>query len=142
MSTQAQPGIGAILKRWTTLVSAGAWDAISEVTALSYSGPTRNVIETFKLDNEDDYVNKIQGVLNAGNITATINFTRDEWFRLHQDLETRGTRQYQIELPNGEAIEFEGFVSEMPLDMGSDDVMKGDVVIEIDGPVAYVSSAA
>lgn len=138
MGTQAKPGIGATFRR----AQGSAWDTVAEITAISYKGPSRNVIETFRLDNSDEYVNKLQGVLNAGSVTLTLNYVREEWYTLKTDMETRGNRQYQILLPDGEAIEFEGFVTEMPLDFGSDDVMKGDVAIEIDGKADYVSSGS
>ncbi len=143
MATNAKPGIGAILNRWDISgTSGGEWDEIVEVTALSWGGASRNVIETFKLNNSDDYVNKLQGVLNAGSITATINFTQEQLIILKSDMETRGNREYQIVFPDGEGLEFSGFITELPLDLGADDVMAGDVTFEIDGKPDFVSSAS
>lgn len=141
MSTIAQVGIGARLDRWRTVGTSGSWERVVEVTALSWDGITRNVIETFVLDNSDDYVNKLQGILNAGSITATINYSKDEFNTLKNDMETRGSRPYRIVLPDGEGIVFDGFITELPLDIGSDDVMAGDVAIEIDGSVDFQSTA-
>lgn len=141
MSTGAKPGIGAILNRWDSSLSTPAWEEIVEVTALSWGGASRNVIETFKLNNSDDYVNKLQGVLNAGSITATINFTKAQLITLKADMETRGNGTYQIVFPDGEGLEWDGFITELPLDLGSDDVMAGDVTFEIDGKPDFVSSA-
>lgn len=145
MSTNAKTGHGTVLRRWTVSgidSTTGTWEEIVEVTAISFSGASREVIETFILNNVDDYVNKLQGVLNAGTVSATINYTRNQYNKLKQELETRGSNQYQIELPDGEALEFDGFISELPLDIGSDDVMQGEVVFEIDGKVDFVSSAS
>lgn len=141
MSTNSKPGIGAILNRWDDSASVGVWEEIVEVTNLGWGGASRNVIEVFKLNNADDYVNKIQGVLNASSITATVLFTKAGFVQLKADLETRGSRNYQIVLPDGEGLEWSGFISELPLDMGSDDVMQGEVTIEVDGKVDFVSSA-
>jgi len=141
MSTNAKPGIGAVLNRWNTVPSTPVWQEIVEVTSLGWGGTSRNVIETFKLNNPDNYVNKLQGVLNAGSVTATINFTQAQLITLKADQETRGSLQYQIVFPNGEGLEWSGFITELPLDLGSDDVMKGDVVFEIDGKVNFLSTA-
>ena len=145
MATSAKPGIGAVLRRWATEPidsTTGIWKTIAEVTSLSWSGVSREVIETFVLNNADDYVNKLQGILNAGQISATINYTREQFFDLKQEAETRGNNQYQLELPDGEALEWDGFISELPLDpIGSDDVMQGEVTFEIDGKPDFVSSA-
>jgi hypothetical protein len=141
MATTAKTAIGAVLNRWNTVGTSGAWQEILEVTALSWDGVQRNIIEVFHLNNSDRYVNKLQGILNSGTITATILYKRDQYITLKEDLETLGNRDYQIVLPDGEALEFSGFISELPLDLGSDDVMQGDVVFAIDGPVDFVSSA-
>lgn len=145
MSTNARPGIGAYLRRWATEPidsTTGIWKTIAEVTNISWGGTSRNVIEVFRLNNEDDYVNKLQGVLNAGSLSFTINYTKEQFFDLQAEMETRGNNNYQVVLPGGEALEFEGFITELPLDMGSDDVMQGEVVIEIDGKPDFVSSAS
>lgn len=141
MSTNAKPGIGAILNRWDLSASTAVWQEVVEVTALSWSGASRNVIEVFKLNNADDYVNKVQGILNAGSISATILFTQAQFILMKADLETRGSLQYQIVMPDGEGLEFSGFISELPLDMGSDDVMQGEVSFEIDGKIDFLSTA-
>jgi hypothetical protein len=144
MSTQAKPGIGCVVRRLATEPidsTTGVWKVFGEVTAISWGGASREVIETFKLNNEDDYVNKLQGVLNAGSVSLSINYTREHFFDMKAQMETRGNDQFQIELPDGEALEWEGFITELPLDMGSDDVMQGEVTIEIDGKPEFVSAA-
>jgi hypothetical protein len=138
MPTTAKTAIGAILNRQNGV----AWEEIVEVTSLSWDGVSRNIIEVFQLNNSDLYVNKLQGILNSGTITATILYNETQFGKLKTDLETLGNKKYQIVLPDGEGIEFNGFISELPLDMGSDDVMQGDVVFAIDGPVELQATAA
>jgi len=142
MATNAKPGIGAKLNRWNSALSTPAYEEIVEVTNLSWDGPSRDSIEVFKLNNSDEYVNKAQGVLNANTVTATILFTRNQFIQLKTDLETRGNIDYQIVLPDGEGIEWSGFITELPLDIGSEDVMQGDVTFEIDGKADFVSVAS
>lgn len=144
MATNAKTGHGTVLRRWAVQSidsTTGQWEEIAEVTAISWGGATREVIETFVLNNPDDYVNKLQGVLNAGSVSVTLNYTKAQFAKLKEELETRGSNDYQIELPDGEALEFAGFITELPLDIGSDDVMQGEMVIEIDGKADFVSSA-
>lgn len=141
MSTNAKPGIGAYFQRWDTVGTTGEWRTLGEVTNIAYSGASREVIRTFKLNNADDYVNKLQGIIDGGNVSLTMSFTRAEYVELKRDLETRGNRFYQIVFPDGEGLDFEGFVTEIPLDLGSTDVMQGDVVIEIDGKPDFVTAA-
>ena len=141
MSTEARPGIGAKLKRWDTSASVGVWDTIAEVFAIDWGGATREVLTAFKLNNSDDYVNKLQGTLNGNSVTASIYFTKNQFAELKTDLETRGNINYQVELPGGEAVEWEGFVTELPLGgIASDALMSGEVVIEIDGKPDFVSA--
>lgn len=141
MSTNAKPGIGAVLNRWNPSPSPGDWDEIVEVTNLSWDGASRESIEVFKLNNSDEYVNKIQGVLNSNTISATVLYTKAQFTKLKSDLETRGNRDYQIVFPDGEGLEWSGFITELPLDIGSDDVMQGDITFEIDGKADFVSVA-
>lgn len=141
MSTNAKPGIGAKLNYWDTSGSTGAWVEIVEVTALDWEGASRDVIEVFRLNNPDDYVNKVQGTLNAGAITATVNFTKNEFALLKTQEETRGNLDYQVVLPDGEGLEWSGFISELPLSIGSDDVMQGEVVLTVDGKADFSSVA-
>ena len=125
-----------------TVPSTPVWEEIVEITAMSHGGISREVIEVFNLNNADDYINKLQGVLNGGSISATINFTQAGYILLKADEETRGNQEYQIVFPDGEGLEFAGFITELPLNLGSDDVMAGEITIEIDGKPDFVSSAS
>jgi hypothetical protein len=138
--SNAKPGIGAILRRWDTSATVGVWQEVVEVTAIGWGGASRQVIETFKLNSTTDFVNKFQGILNGGQISFTINYTFAQYVQLKTDMETRGNIQYQLELPDGEALEWDGFIVELPLDIGSGDVMQGEVVIEIDGQPDLVTT--
>lgn len=133
-------GIGAVLNKWDSV--AGAWVEITYITGMSWDGPSRETIEYFALNQTDSYVSKLRGVINAGSMTVTLLYTSQEFNRMKTDLETDQDQSYQIVLPNGEGIEFDGFISELPLDIGSDDVMQGEMVIEINGKADFVSSAS
>jgi hypothetical protein len=144
MSTTAKPGIGAILNRWDDSGSTGVWEEIVEVTNLSWDGASREAIDVFKLNSTDGYMNKVKGVKNANTITATICFNQAEFVKLLAELEddSNANVEYQIVLPDGEGIEWAGFVLELPLDIGSEDVMQGDVVFAVDGKADFVTTAS
>lgn len=143
MSTNAKPGIDAVLNRWAVSGTTGAWEEIVEVTALGHDGMSANMIETKKLNDTDRYINKLKGFLNAGRITATINFTQNGYAQLKADFEQSTNIFYQIVLPDGQGLEWEGpGVAELPLNIGGGDApMTMDVVFEIDGKPDFVTVA-
>ena len=136
MATDAIPGLHAQIYYW----NGSSYTEIAEVTNIGWDGPTREVIEIANLNTVDEYMNKIQGVLNANNITCSINYTGAQWATLIDHLETRGNKFYRITLPDGFGIEWEGFLSEVPLDIPSDAQMAGEVVFSIDGRADLLSS--
>jgi hypothetical protein len=142
MATSGKPGIGVVINKWDTTGTSGVWTPISEITAISWEGANRETIEVYILASTDEYMNKIQGLMNAGSVSLSIVYTKAQFTILKTDLETRGNVDYQIVFPDGEALEFEGFVTELPLDFMSDDLMNGEVTIEIDGKADFVSSAS
>lgn len=143
--SNAKPGIGAYLKRFATESidsTVGIWITLAEVTSISWTGPSREVIETFVLNNPSDYIDKLQGILNPGQMQFNLNYTREQYFNLKQELEIRGTHQYELVLPDGEALAFDGFISELGLDVESDDVMQGEATIEVVGKPDFISTAS
>lgn len=144
MPTNAKVGIDAKLNRWAVSGTTGAWEEIVEVTALGHDGMSANIIETKKLNDTDRYINKLKGFLNAGRITATINFTQDGYEKLKEDFEQTSPANifYQIVLPDGQGLEWEGpGVAELPLNITGEAPMTMDVVFEIDGKPDFVTTA-
>lgn len=138
MSTNARIAVGTVLNRWDD--ASSGWEEIVEVTHISWDGISREAIEIANLNTPDEYVNAIQGMLNANSMTATISYTKAQFIQLKKDIEHRGTIMYQVVFPDGEGIEFEGFIMELPLDLATDAQMGGDVVFRIDGKADFVSA--
>lgn len=132
------PGIGAKLKYW----DSSAYVEITDVNSLDWDGPSRNVIEVGGLNPTDEYVRKLQGLLNAGNITANIRYKYEQYALLLSQEETRGNKFYMVELPDGAALEWEGFVAELPLSLAEDSEMNGDVAFAVDGKADFLSATA
>jgi len=129
-------GIGAKLKYW----DSSAWVELTEVNSLDWDGPSRNVIEVGGLNPTDEYVRKLQGLLNAGNITANIRYKSDQYDTLKIQAETRGNKHYMVELPDSTGLEWVGFVAELPLSLAEDSEINGDCQFAVDGKVDYTSA--
>lgn len=138
MATNAQVGLGAVLNRW----NGSDWEEIAEVGSISFDGPTRTVIDVANLNTVDEYINKLQGMLDAGSLSCEIQYIKAQYTTLRTDMETRGNVMYQVAFPNGEGLEFEGFVSELPLDIVTDDSMKHQVTFVIDGKADFLSAVS
>lgn len=139
-TTTPLTAVGAVLNKWDT--GTGAWVEIAQIGAMDWSGPSVEVIEYFALNSASLYINKAKGRKNAGQCTITMFYTSAQFYRMKTDLESTTIFDYQIVLPNGEGLEFSGFPVELPLSLTADDVMQGDMVLEIDGQADFVSSAS
>jgi hypothetical protein len=131
-------GVGAKLSYWDE--DASEYVEITEVDSLGWDGTSRNVVEVGGLNPEDFHVRKLQGLLNAGAVTATIRYKFDQYLTLKEQEETRGNFFYLIELPDGAGLEWEGFISELPINLADAEVMQGDVTFQIDGAMDFISS--
>jgi len=131
-------GVGAKLYYWDATLSE--YVPITEVDSLSWDGTSRNVVEVGGLNPTDLHVRKLQGLLNAGALTATIRYKFDQYLTLKTQEETRGNFYYLVELPDGAGLEWEGFISELPINFSDGEVMQGDVSFQIDGKMDFISS--
>ncbi len=137
MATLAQVALGTVLSYWD---GVSTWVEIVEVTSIELNGPTREVIDVGKLNTADEYMNKLQGMLSGGDIAVSINYVESVYETLRTHMETRGNKMYQIALPNGEGLEFEGFITELPMKITTDDAVTHDVSITIDGQADFLST--
>lgn len=111
--SNAISGIGTIIQKWS--ISSSAWTAIAEVTNISGPGMTRDLIEVTSLDSTGGWREFIAGFRDGGNVVLSMNYTRaglDEFFA---DFTSDVVQNYEIVLPDGTSIEFEGFCQEFPL---------------------------
>ncbi len=136
MSTLAQVALGTVLSYW----DGTSWVEIAEVTSIDLNGPTREVIDVGKLNTTDEYMNKLQGMLNGGDVSVSINYVEAGYETLRTHMETRGNKMYQIALPNGEGLEFEGFLTELPMSITTTDAVTHDASIAIDGEADFLST--
>ena len=133
MSSEAVSGIGTKFQRWAD----SAWANIAEVNTITGPGMSRETIDVTSLDSTDGYREKIGGLRNGGTVVLNMNFTRSNYDAFKEDFESSALGNYRIHLPDAEdtSVEFEGWVTELPLAVSPDDRITMDVTIEVTGPV-------
>ena len=131
MASNAISGVGTLFRRW----SGTAWVNIAEITQISGPGKTRETIDVTSLDSTGGYREFIAGFRDAGNIQLTMNFSRSTYELMNDDFESDEVQNYEIVLPDGEttSLEFEGLVTELPLEIVGDDKITNTVTIKVTG---------
>ena len=137
----AVAGVGAEFRRWNSLT--GAWVAIANINSITGPGMTRDTIDTSALDTPGGYRTFIAGFRNAGTISLSMNFNRDDYETMKDDFESDTLQNYEIILPDDEttSLEFQGLVTELPLTIPPDDKITVDVTIQISGQVTLESGS-
>lgn len=131
--SSAISGVGTKFRRW----SGTAWADIAEVKSISGPGMSRETIDVTSLDSGDGYREFIGSFRDAGTLNLSMNYTPAGYALMKTDFESSDLQNYEILLPDTEntSLEFEGLVTELPLNITTDDVITMDVVIKISGSV-------
>ena len=134
-------GVGAQFLRWN--VGTGQWVAIAQVKSIAGPTMTRTFIDTTALDTTGGYRTFITGFRDPGQITLSMNFERDGYESMKTDFESEDVQNYQIVLPDADttSLAFEGLVTELPLNIPTDDVVTADVTIKVTGQVTLESGS-
>ncbi len=137
MSSTAVSGVGTHFRRWDATASNPKFVKISEINSISGPSKTRDTIDVTSLDSIDGYREFITGFRDAGTVTLNMNFTRDSFDTMNNDFEDDDPKNYEIVLPDAEntSLEFEAFVTEVPLEIPTDDKITLSVTLKITGPV-------
>lgn len=137
----AVAGVGTQFRRWNSVT--GAWDTIANINSITGPGMSRDTIDTTALDTIGGYRTFITGFRNAGTITLSMNFTRDDYETMKDDFENDAAQNYEIVLPDADntSLEFQGLVTELPLSIPPDDKITVDVTIQISGQVTLESGS-
>ena len=116
---------------------AGGWDKLAEVYNIAGPGMTRETVEVTTYDSPDGYREKIPGLKDAGQLTFTMNFRRDNYTTIKTDFDSNDRVQYRVVLPDEDetTMTFWGLVTELPLTVPEGDRITCDVTIEISGVV-------
>ena len=135
--SDAISGVGTIIQKW--VIGSSAWSTIAEVTNISGPGMTRDLIEVTSLDSTDGYREFIAGFRDGGNVVLSMNYTRAGLDEFLADFESDVIQNYEIILPDGTSLEFEGFVQEFPLTIPTDSQITMETTIKVSGKVTVNS---
>lgn len=136
--SNAISGVGTIIQKWD---GSSSWDAIAEVTNISGPGMTRDLIEVTSLDSVGGWREFISGFRDGGTVVLSMNYTRAGLDSFFADFESDEKTNYEIILPDGTSLEFEGLVQEFPLTIPTDSQITMEVTIKVTGPPTINSGA-
>ena len=137
--SNAIAGVGTKFRRWT----AGVWVDIAEVNSISGPTMTRDFIDVTSLDSTGGYREFIAGFRDGGTVSLTMNFTRTTYDLMKADFEDDASQNYEILLADDEATSFEfaGLVTELPLEIPTDDKITANVTMKVVGQVTVNSGS-
>lgn len=126
-------GVGTQFRRWNS--ATGEWENLAEINSIEGPGMSRDFIDTTALDTEGGYRTFITGFRDAGQVTLNMNFTRTTYDKMQADFESENAQNYEIVLPDDDntSIEFEGYVTELPLSVTPDDKVTVNVTLKVSG---------
>ena len=143
--SNAISGLGTKFLRWDSSAPAGSsdWQAIAEIISISGPTMTREFIDVTSLDSTGGYREFIAGFRDGGTVTLNMNFTSATYAVMKDDFEDRDSQFYEIVLPdeNSTSFEFEGLVTELPLEIPTDDRVTANVTIKVVGKVEVNSGS-
>lgn len=142
MASNAVSGVGTKFYRWNSV--SATWEALAEVNSISGPSMTRDFIDVTSLDSTGGYREFIAGFRDGGTVNLTMNFTRSTYDKMKADFENDAAQHYEVVLPDtgpadtsdvNTSFEFRGLVTELPLEIPTDDKITANVTIKIDGKV-------
>ncbi len=120
-------GVGTTLKIGGTL--------IGKVTNISGPSMSKETVDTTSFDNTDGYRSFIVGLKDAGTLTFTLMFDKTMYSTLKAAFEDNTAKAIEITLPDATKLTFNGFVTELPLTVPTEDKVTCDVTVKISGAV-------
>lgn len=140
MVSNAIAGVGSSFLRERDN-SSGTFLAIAEVGSITGPNLSRASIDVTSLDSTGGYREFIGSFRDGGELTFEMNFTRDGYIFMKEDLESDVKQNYQIILTDTGATTFDflGFVTALGLAVPLDDKVSSSVTIKISGQVTVSS---
>ena len=115
----------------------GAYESIANMTNISGPGSARDIPDTTTFDNDDGFREFISGLRDGGTLSFDMLFTKDGYEKMLDDFNDDAAQEYAIFFAGqGEgAIMFKGLVTDLPLEIPLNDVIKCSVSIKITGEI-------
>jgi len=129
----------AIIGVGTTLRIGGT--LIGKVTNISGPSMSKETVDTTSFDNTDGYRSFIVGLKDAGTLTFTLMFDKTVYSTLKAAFEDNTAKAIEITLPDTTKLTFNGFVTELPLTVPTEDKVTCDVTVKISGAVTFTPAA-
>lgn len=128
-----QTGLGTILKKGAS--------PIGKIQSISGPSMTRETIDATVLDNTGNGFREfITGLRDGGTLSFDMQFTKAGYNSIKTDFMSDEVVAYSIELPDSPStkINFNGLVTDFPLDIPLNDIMKCSVSVKITGGISVV----
>ena len=127
--SQAVTGKGTLFRRW----GEASWTDIAEIVTITGPSMSRDTIDVTSLSSTGGYRQWIPGFRDGGTVVLAMIFRRDNFDTMKADFESDSLQNYEILINDAEStsLEFEGFVTEMPLTIPADAAVTMDVTIKI-----------
>ena len=126
-------GIGTIFQKKIS----GAYESIANMTNISGPGSARDTVDSTTMDVEDGFRDFITGLRDGGTLSFDMLFTQDGYNAMLADFNNDDAQSYAIFFAKqGEgAVLFNGLVTDLPLDIPINDVIKCSVTIKVTGAI-------
>ena len=136
MSSEAITGIGARFYRWDN----SDWKELFEINSFSFDGLSRDTIDVTDLTTAADnngYRSIITGLRSSGTVSFNMNFTYEQYTEMKSDFESDDNEVYLLVLNDADStwMEFEGLITDFPLDVPMEDRINSDITVAIDGRI-------
>jgi predicted secreted protein len=136
MPSSAISGVGAVFNR-SDLATAPVFTALAEVNSITGPSMSRETIDVTSLDSTGGYREFIPGFRDAGDVQLNMNYSKAGYDLMKADFESNVLGQYQIVLPDADTttLAFSALVTELPLEIPTDDKVTMNVTLKITGQV-------
>lgn len=126
-------GKGATFNRYNT--STLNWDEIADIVSIGGPSASRDTVDVTTLGSPGGYREFIGSLRDGGDISLNMHFQQDTYQQMKTDFESDTRQTYSIILPDtlNSTLQFEGLVTELPVDVPLDDVVTVDVTIKVSG---------
>lgn len=140
MATKATSTVGVTFKRGDG-ASSETFSALGEVTALSFGGSTRDMIDVTHLASTGGYREYIASFRDSGELTLELNYDHDSHETMLGDFESSDSVNYQVVFADTSVSTFSltGFVSSLGVTSNVGEQIKASCTIKVTGAISLSS---
>lgn len=140
MPSAAISGVGTSFQR-SDMASSPAFSAVAEINSISGPTMSQETIDVTSLDSTGGYREFIGGFKDGGTVTLNMNFTRNAYDDFLIAFDAGTLIDYQIVLPDtgNTTFGFSAIVTDLPLDIPTDDKITASVTLKVSGQVTLTS---